>query len=486
MPKKYETKSKVSQAYPFEDYFKLPNNGLRSYFGSVVKGQPEVYETPFAEGESTQELLDSWKSVLVAISDRFPGLWEFEIDLADKVGPMSVRLPLAERLEDIDHYYEDIHLSSTSIRSDALNRTIADWNSARGLRMRSISETVKNMKLSTNSGSPFFAKRRNVLAETLPVYVSIWNATPEYPATVYQSFNNGYTKPWLACAVLGWRGQEGGYSKEDVKQRVVWMFPFGVNIRELQVYQPLIESAQRFNIVPAWVSMDAVDRNITKLFATKRRSDPVVCTDFTKFDQHFNLELQNAAEYLLKHILTENFDSRLWFDDVFKIKYMIPLAYDWDRIRYGDHGMASGSGGTNADETLVHMALQHEAAINDGQILNPYSMCLGDDGILSYRGITSDKVVDSYVKHGLEMNPDKQMESTTDCVYLRRWHSSEYKLNGVCAGVYSTCRALGRMRYTERFYHPDVWDKRAVALRHRIYWKTLSFIQCGNNLQNFA
>jgi hypothetical protein len=243
------------------------------------------------------------------------------------------------------------------------------------------------------------------------------------------------------------------------------MFPFAVNIQELRLYQPLIETCQKFNLVPAWVSMEAVDRRITKLFDTKSADDDIICTDFSKFDQHFNPVMQDAAKTILTGLLNNDSDSRGWLDKVYPIKYEIPLAYDFGKIRYGKHGMGSGSGGTNADETLAHRALQYEAAILNHSKLNPNSMCLGDDGILSYPGITVDDVVRSYSSHGLEMNPDKQSVSKHECTYLRRWHHQNFRVDGVCVGVYSTYRALGRLCEQERYYDPDVWSAKMVALR---------------------
>lgn len=440
----------------FDDCFKLPNQGLRTYFGKVTKGQPNVFDTPFARGESTQELIANWDKTLVSISDKWPSLYEFELDLAKKVGPMSVMAPLKDRLSDIDSYYEGILLPSNPIDERAVSAVIKEWSRVRGLHIRKQSKTVELMKKSTNSGSPFFTKRNQVTLETVPASIA---------------FNSGIVTQKLpggtfgACAVLGWRGQEGGPSKKDVKQRVIWMFPYAVNINELQVYQPLIEAAQKFNLVPAWVSMDAVDERITHLFDTKGKDDLVVCTDFSKFDQHFGIHLQEAAQSVLTAILTPNALSRDWMRNTFPVKYNIPLAYNYGKLRYGRHGMGSGSGGTNADETLAHKCLQYEAAMRAGARLNPNSQCLGDDGILSYPGITVEDVVQSYTDHGLEMNSSKQYASTHDCTYLRRWHHKDYRIKGICAGVYSTNRALGRLRYLERYYDPEVWGPKMVALR---------------------
>lgn len=450
-----------SNATKFKETFSLPNQGLRAYFGNVVKGQPEVYTAPFAKGESTQDMLSKWQVQLESIATEWPTLMEFEMEMKSKVGPLSVMAPLKERIKDIDAYYTGVEKAGEPLSDSAIKAALSEWKMAKGLRLRSQSDTVRNMKKSTNSGSPYFIKRRNALDKTLPV---LGISHQGFGGEVLQMLDNGYNV-WKAAAVLGWRGQEGGYAKEDVKQRVVWMFPLAVNIEELRVYQPLIEAAQRFNINPAWVSMEAVDARITQLFDSKGSDDLIVCTDFTAFDQHFNSSLQDAAKAMIATLFTANYDTNRWIQEVYPVKYMIPLAYDYNKIRYGKHGMGSGSGGTNADETLAHKCLQYEAAQSVHAVLNPNSMCLGDDGILSYPGINIEDVITSYSKHGLEMNETKQNASKTDCIYLRRWHHQRYRVSGICVGVYSTFRALGRLRYLERFMDPEIWGPKAVALR---------------------
>lgn len=449
-----------SQETSLGNFFKLPNPGLRSYFKHVVHGQPEVYDTPFAKGENTEQMLDNWLNTLESIHKTWPTLWNFEVDLASKVGPTSIMKPLDERWKDIDSYYTDILSPCEPLTEQCVAAVLDEFTAIRGLRFRHPYNVVEHMKLSTNSGSPYFTKRKNVVAETLS---AIWKQifSPTEVLSALQYGDNIYD----FCAVLGWRGQEGGPTDADTKQRVVWMFPFAVNLWELTAYQPLIQAAQNLNLVPAWVSNDKVDITITQLFDSKGDGDLVVCTDFTKFDQHFNSVLQDGVRSILTTIFTPTDYPLDWFKSIFPIKYSIPLACDELTIREGLHGMASGSAGTNADETLAHRALQYAAAQRSGVKLNPNSQCLGDDGILSYPGIAVEDVVREYASHGLEMNLDKQYFSTQDCVYLRRWHHKDYRVDGVCRGVYSTCRALGRLRYLERYYDPEVWGPRAVALR---------------------
>nr|AVA30699.1 RNA-dependent RNA polymerase [Picobirnavirus sp.]AVD97023.1 RNA-dependent RNA polymerase [Picobirnavirus sp.] len=443
-------------AIRFGDYFKLPNPGLRAYFSQVEAGQPDEYRTSFYRDRSVQSILNGWSRTLATISKEWPTLFEFENDLRKKVGPMSVMKPLSQRLDDIDSYYDSISLESKPILKEALDAVIQEWKPVHGLALRSEERTAELMKKSTNSGSPYFTKRSRVLSKTIPCSVDIQGED------VTQRLKSD---AWNSAAILGWRGQEGGPNKDDVKQRVVWMFPFAVNVKELQVYQPAIESAQRFNLVPAWVSMEAVDNRITNMFDSKGRSDLVICTDFSKFDQHFNADMQSAARYMLQNILSRSPSSVEWLERVFPIKYMIPLAYDWGKIRKGAHGMGSGSGGTNFDETLTHRALQYEAAFLAGSKLNPYSQCLGDDGVLTFPGCTAELVMQAYSSHGQDMNLDKQYVSKHDCTYLRRWHQDDYRMDGVCVGVYSTYRALGRLCEQERYYDPEIWGPKMVALR---------------------
>lgn len=448
----------------FSEYFELPNPDLRSMFNRIESGQPEEYRTKFynhtGNYKSVSQIVNDWIPTLNQISSEWPGLLSFENDLAKKVGPMSIMKPLVDRMDDIDSYYESILLDSTPIPTNATQSVVKEWSQVSGLRIRGQDATVELMKKSTSSGSPFYQRKRNVVEKTVPCDV-YQRCVDDLDITIQKV--DGDT--WKACAVLGWRGQEGGPSPDDVKQRVVWMFPFAVNIRELQLYQPLIASAQHFNLVPAWVSMEAVDERVTRLFDTKSPSDLIVCTDFTKFDQHFNPALQDCAKTILSQLMTQSQESSLWLEDVFPIKYNIPLAYKWGSMRFGAHGMGSGSGGTNADETLVHRALQYEAALKHQKILNPNSMCLGDDGILTYPGITAKDVTRVYSAHGLDMNLEKQSESAQECTYLKRWHHARYREDGICVGVYSTCRALGRLAEQERYYAPDIWGAKMVALR---------------------
>lgn len=439
------------------EVYALPNPNLRLYLVRQKLGSDAVIRTTFARGQDAQSVLDEWAPSLSGVERNWPTLMEFENDLRAKVGPLSVMKPLRDRLPALDAYYDDVTLESVPLEKQAVDRTCDEWSRMRGLRPRTEESTLQSMKLSTNSGAPYFTKRRLVLDKLVPYKIErvsddMWvQHLPEF---------SGYL-----VATLGWRGQEGGPTAADVKQRILWMFPFAANVSELSTYQPLIQGAQKLNLVPAWNGNEFVDRAITQLFDTKGRNDLIVCTDFSRFDQHMNGDMQRAAYDVLSYLGSGNDALNQWLVNIFPIKYGIPINYEWGQFKTGAHGMASGSGGTNADETLAHRVLQHEAALMAGAVLNKHSMCLGDDGILTYPGITVDHVVRTYTRHGQVMNVDKQYASPEDCTYLRRWHHRDYRVDGICVGVYSTYRALGKLMYMERYIDPKKWGPKAVAMR---------------------
>lgn len=425
---------------------------LKSYFGKVRKGNDVDYRTPLFDERPREEILDEWWQILESKCSGMSELLEFENDLREKVGPMSIEKPLLERLDDIEAYYDLIHQDQKPLRPAAVDALLKEWSQVSGLQIRSPKATWENMRKSTSSGNPYFTKKR--IAEEkygMGDFDGKWIRTS--------------TGMYLPTAILGWRGQEGGPEDSDVKQRVIWMMPMNVNIEELRCYQPLIEVAQRYNLVPAWNGMDAVDEQMTKLFDTKGKDDKVICTDFTKMDQHCNEVMQSTTLQILTSLLATSDENKKWLDRIFPVKYNIPMMYDMGKIYTGKHGMASGSGGTNADETLFHRALQHEAAINCRAKLNPYSQCLGDDGCVSYPGCDEDNVLASYVPHGFDMNKSKQRVSTFDAVYLRRYFNKDMRVQGICRGTASTCRLLGKLMTQERFYDPDEWGPEMLIMR---------------------
>lgn len=457
-----------------DDFFKLPNPGLWAYFKHTVDGNREEYRTPIFKGKRTSDVVQAWDKVFqkLGVKDKLPGFYDFEMEMKGNVGPLSVQKPLSERIADCEQYYTDIEAPSVPVSQEAIDATVDFFGKAKGIRMRSRENTVKKMRLSTNSGPWLFIKRRLALPDTLAAKIEVDRETH-----VVYAISHG--KRYTLGAVLGWRGQEHGPKWDDVKQRVVFMMSFLLNVLELQFYQPAIEAIQKHRLIPAYVSMELVDEEITKLFDTKSPEDLVICTDFKRFDQHFNNDCQEAAHKIEARLASISPEMESWFRDIFPAKFYVPLICSENLMFEGPHGMGSGSGGTNFDECMTHKSFQFEACLEHNTRLNPHSMAYGDDGVLTAPGLTVDDVIQTYTKHGQVMNPDKQYASTHDCVYLRRYHTTDYRVNGIMVGLYSTFRALGRLLEQERFYDPEVWGPKMVALR------CLSILENCNQLPEY-
>jgi hypothetical protein len=436
------------------NYFKLPNPGLNSFLDSTERGQPDDYRTPMWNKAPREEVLAAWQKVVDAIDvdSQMPGLRQIEEQQKEKVGPYSIMKPFEERKDDVLDYFTTPSKHDRPIPREVIKLVKRELRKG-SLSLKSDANVLDDMKLSTNSGSPYFGKRRNVIEST------------------FESSHDDYEY----AAVLGWRGQPGGIAPSDVKQRVVWMFPFKVNIKELAFYQPLTLAWQTDNTFPALISLRDVEIEMTKLFDSKADDDLVIATDFTKFDQSINIDDAELAHELILYQFNRKDHEQI--SETFWIKYDIPIVCTEDITVIGAHGMASGSGGTNADENLIHKTYQHMVAYENGEILNPHSMCLGDDGVLSYPGITVEQVTSSYTARGKDMNVTKQFADEHSTVYLQRYYHTQYRdSEGIMLGVYPTFRALGRLLGQERYYDPSVWSNEMVIIRS---WSILE--NCNNS-----
>nr|UAW00476.1 MAG: RNA-dependent RNA polymerase [Porcine picobirnavirus] len=437
-----------------QDYFDLPNPNLLSQLGRNETGQPEIITTPFFKGVSTGDILAKWDRCLKAadIPRKYPGMYKFEEDLRAKVGPMSVIRPFSARQADVESYYTGVQLPSKPISDNALSAVLDLFGNSNHIRLKSQEKVWEDLdSKSRSAGAPMMVSKRKAIDKTLPAVFSAPDLlqTPNW---------HGHT----ACIMFS-RGQEGGPEPADTKNRVIWGAPLGEILAEGQFYQPKIALKKSLPEFPHLRGGDAVDERCTGLLTTKNPRDLVVCTDFDKYDQHYNENMQNFARQINAHLLGGV--DHPWLENVFPAKFSIPIVCTKSVTFKGKHGMASGSYGTNDDETDSHTGLQFEAAQAAHETLNEYSQRNGDDGALSYPGITVKQVVTCYTQHGMEMNVSKQWASNNDMVYLRNWHSLDYKIDGICRGVYSTFRALGRLRYQERYYDPEHWGPEMVTLR---------------------
>lgn len=424
---------------------------LYNYLDHLKYGQSEVFRTPFWNKAPMPSVVKEWMKVVLKhdLNSKMPGLLEVELEQSKKVGPYSVIPPSAKRMDTLMEYWEPVE-GDVAISDFALKQVEAMFPSDLTLWERD--RVVEEMRLNTSAGLPYYMKRRKAL-------------------TIYEQTNWEQFYPFMA--IWGTRVQPGGPSVADEKVRSVFMMPFHLNVEEGAYYYPLLEYEQKANLPFAINDLRWTEKRITSMFDTKPAKQLVVNTDFTGFDQHFREPMQNGAHRILSHAFSgaeEKINKSFWY------KYQLPLLISKDKAIFGKHGMGSGSTGTNPDENLSHKALQFEAAEEAGEELHPDSLVLGDDGILTFKGITADAVMKTYTKHGLVMNESKQYVSSNSAKYLQRYYHVSYRdKEGIMLGVYPSFRALGRLLAQERFHNPKFWGPREVTLR------ALSIMENCNN-----
>lgn len=76
-------------------------------------------------------------------------------------------------MDSILEYWDDSNVEGlpnpldSSSYNQALYEVIDEFKAIKGLRLRDFTKTLENMKLSTNSGAPYFTRKRNVAQKVL-------------------------------------------------------------------------------------------------------------------------------------------------------------------------------------------------------------------------------------------------------------------------------------------------------------------------------
>lgn len=438
-------------------------NALSSYLHKVETGSSLDIRTPFWKGATRGEISEEWRRILDS-NYCHKQILELEHKQLSKIGPISIQLPYSARRKDVQKYYDPV---TTAHDGGLLKRAIElvseEIGSRRSLRPLSLENAADLMQTNTNSGLPYFKKRKTVR---------------EYDLASARSgkFDD------LPC-VLGWRGQASG--TEIPKQRIVWMFPQSVNIKEMSYFQPMFERMkEKVQYVQAWKHLDMVDVHITKLIDSN--SGQLLSIDFSGFDQTIQELLRSSALNVLKNEFQTQYHKDL--DRLFRISGEIPLLCP-SELWYGQHGEPSGSNFTNMRDTIVNrIACQYVAERTDLN-LHRDSQFQGDDGVISYsREIDVDNLAEIFQELGLVANAAKQHVAKDSVMYLQRIHLSDYRVNGQCVGVYPTFRALNSLMGMERF-HQD-WDEKMFIIRaimilenckhHPLFTKFVDFVVKGD------
>lgn len=427
---------------------------LVPYLESVEKGSPSVLYTHVCDNlVAATDILDqiardveAHLSVTDVISDEVrEALIEAERAQALKQGPLSVRSPWSERVDQLNDYYQPRERNLKWAES-------YEWLPQSRLRLATLEKAADNMVHDTNSGLPYFKKRRLVLDDDLKLASAI--------AKELRSTGNGVID--VPPAIIGWRGQMGSSRDErgiilpKSKERTVWMFPQSLNIVETSIFLPARDAILKAypGVLSAWTHLNEVDRKVTDLF---KSGNIFLSSDFSSYDASL-IGLWNRIVPMVTRLF-QNQDKLLIANLIGAISNIGILTPDG--VKTGHHGMPSGSSLTNFIDTLWHMHMIYQYV---GTLDN--ALVQGDDGVIAFNHSGDPENYMQFIteNYGMAMNPTKQVISDNHILYLQRHHFRSYVVNGMNVGSYPINRMVALL-FRERTIDPELWDMYMESVR---------------------
>lgn len=396
------------------------------FLKGVENGYDVDIRTPLFDGNDRQEVAQHCQDVVLSsIPAELNAIAELEDSQRTKMGPLSIRLPFMDRIPDVSSYYA---VNGQSLELSELGNPFEDKLRGKRLRPDSARSSALQLPQNTNSGLPLFTRRGSVLEESI------------------QYAESGEPFP----AILGWRGQSNG--TDTPKQRVVWMFPYSININEARFFRPLHDVLLKLNHFAAWHSMDEVDLKVTDLF---KAGKSILSSDFSGFDQSVTYQ-QKWYFDILRWIYQDGYSENI---DILEHNLRNIELLCTTTVQYkGGHGMPSGSTLTNQADSVINIIAQASSPV---VTLPELIQVQGDDALV----IVDD--VDRHLRHledlGFVANPDKQMFDVDKVQYLQRLYLRNYEVEGINRGVYPIMRALNSLLGQERFHKS--WTEEMVSMR---------------------
>lgn len=428
------------------------NNGMLQYLKSLLENRaftPRSYIYDGYKGDrylTPQGVLEKWTKILRArleTGDDFErNVLDFDISQTEKYGPQGGHEPISDLMESIvlpsfgmagqevpAFEEEDWELA---IR-DALD--ILRLNGVHDLYPKSYKRVVNNMSmrgtLESNSGWPDFTRRNK----------------PEVISAAIEAASNGEWKKFPAIAL---------FRRYNGKTRLVWMFPFAVNIVEGSWFQPLydaISASPRLidYFFSPWKGFDAVRKYVTDVYQNRNGAE-IAASDFTSTDAHFQKAATQEVLKVLKPLFKPQFRDAL--EESLMYMHEIPLIVGPTEMLTGDHGVSSGSNWTNFIETIFDLILSRYVSRKLEGVFGMYA--IGDD--MAWTSMHFDEDFQSKLEElgkaaGQIIKAEKTMAEPNKVKTLQRLFQRGYsRPDGLLRGVYPTIRALKSLIYPERFH----------------------------------
>lgn len=415
---------------------------LSVYFESVERGNSQVYLTPMGKDHSPESILAGWDRIVQSNSHKLSKpLIDLELANRSKFGPRSIAKPWKDRRDDVSNYF--------SGRSEE-NKPFSIIKPVNSLRPVSITSGIDRLKNNTNSGLPYFTKKRIIKPYLQERFESLIKRNDP--------------------CILFTRTQEGN------KTRTVWGYPIADTLLENVYYIPLLEFQRRLDWRSAIRGPEEVDKAVTRLvdFAAANGLT-LVSIDFSQYDATVsNRSISRAFDYIKSQFQSKYHPEIDIIRDRFNNKPLLTP----DGVIRGSHGVPSGSTFTNEVDSIC----QYLSASDSGCIFDGAFQIQGDDGLYACKSDKVDKLLNQFRSDGLDVNDLKTRIEKDYCIFLQCLYSSEYRQsNGIIGGIYPTYRALCRLVYQERWSDfmdfslegKDYYSIRAISILENVKYHPL-------------
>jgi hypothetical protein len=410
---------------------------LSALLKDVVEGKTENIRTPLLKELTGSEVLEKFdEEVFNPLVSRLNGtLSELEEDQKEKFGPRSIQKPWSERRAGLLSSYDTQPLNTV------FDNPVVLPGSGQ-LRPAGLDRVYGSMKRSTSAGLPYLIRKGLVIDEFLPLAEKNW-----------------------PC-VLFTRTQEEG------KTRDVMGYPIWSLAQEGKLFLPFFELFKEHPCLSAYGGPDIVDESISRILYTKDPKHVIYSEDLSRFDQTVSPEFSQIVFGYIAKCFQSNADIDALVDFVSDTFVSIPYVTP-DGVLHGKHGIPSGSWFTNVIGSYVHLIVQN--AVNE--IHQDTNQVMGDDGVqVLPPSLDLAYITDVYAEFGLSLNEEKTFVSEDEVLYLQRYYSPDYIIDGVYRGIYPVYRALNRLIHMERWTNvtsikgADYFSIRTIAILENLKW----------------
>lgn len=208
----------------------------------------------------------------------------------------------------------------------------------------------------------------------------------------------------------------------------------------------------------AWEGQAVVGNSLTR--DLEKNDFEYLSCDYSKFDQTQSPQLLRQVGRELIHPMVKNAKTRMfdaWIENLISGPVITP-----NKVYTGEHGMPSGSVGTNFLDS-INNALCITGYVDNYSLDNVKYWVQGDDAVIRGRGVDPKDFSEfAQSEYGFVAHPDKQHFGHRECDFLQY----SYYVENDYLPTYPVSRVGWRTIGHERFTYPsNQWNEYAVVVR---------------------